>query len=492
MKLQGITYIDSVTVSHRKKFSPETDTSPSSLQFKSYQLIKSNLILNEPLSIQYKNCKQTTYVAEILIGIANDTFPHATLSLRIENPYEIENNSITRFDLGVQISLFLPPANFDLISNQIGKELSLSFLGRHDEHINLDESLWEVVDLEHLDISYEYGIHQKPNWYKESLRSNTAIHLNKLTLKHSGHVGAIINELSQSAAEFGIVLERFDKKVELIQEIIPELRTALREFKVDPLTNDNHSNLWAHQPEEFKKSVATIEKAERVKLEDQYDKLWGNFEVSTAISQGENNYGAASQGFEPNPEELEWIGERYLQLSPLRSKTLEKILVNSLLYAETIAFARSIKSTEKLFGVRIPSRINKNKEIDASYAGLFKELQTSIWTTTKYLVSELIKIVITFGVSVLITNENLTASWTITTGYTLFRWWRRIHFIQNEPEIQQSKVLHKMIQVQTLANKQTFNAQYTRSKLAQASDEGAVFSPLVFSVLDRQIKLDSY
>ena len=492
MKLQGITYIDSVSVSHRKKFNPATDKSPSSLEFKSYQLIKSNLILNEPLSIKYKDCIQTTYVAGISIEVANDTVPHATLTLLVDNPYELENNSITRFDLQVQISLFLPPANFDLISNQIGKELSLSFLGRHDAHINLDESLWEVVELEHLEISYEFGIQQKPNWYKECLRSHTAMHLKKLTLKHSGHVGAIINELSQSAAELGIVLERFDKKVELIQEIIPELRTALREFKVDPLTNDNYSNLWAHQPDEFKKSVAAIEKAERVKLEDQYDKLWGNFEASTAISLGENNYGAASQGFEPNPEELEWIGERYLQLSPLRSKTLEKILVNSLLYAETMAFARSIKSTEKIFGVKVPSRINKNKEVDTSYAGLTKELRTSIWTTTKYLVSEFIKIVITFGVSAFITNENLTASWTITTGYTLFRWWRRIHFIRNEPEIQQSTVLHKMIQVQTLANKQTFNAQYTRTKLVQASDEGAVFSPLVFSILDRQIKLDSY
>jgi hypothetical protein len=157
-----------------------------------------------------------------------------------------------------------------------------------------------------------------------------------------------------------------------------------------------------------------------------------------------------------------------------------------------MAFARSIKSTEKIFGVKVPSRINKNKEVDTSYAGLTKELRTSIWTTTKYLVSEFIKIVITFGVSAFITNENLTASWTITTGYTLFRWWRRIHFIRNEPEIQQSTVLHKMIQVQTLANKQTFNAQYTRTKLVQASDEGAVFSPLVFSILDRQIKLDSY
>jgi hypothetical protein len=48
-----------------------------------------------------------------------------------------------------------------------------------------------------------------------------------------------------------------------------------------------------------------------------------------------------------------------------------------------------------------------------------------------------------------------------------------------------------MPDVQSLASKRTYNAQYTRTRLEKGSDEGAVFSPLVFSILDRQIKLDS-
>jgi hypothetical protein len=491
--IRGIAKIDSISVRNHKLIDlDESNSIP--LKFTAAKQIDSRCILEQPITIEYKGCKRSTHLAEFKIEITRNQQSHATLAVGIEYVRKTDNNSVVNFDLNAILTLRVSEVEFENIENKIDGKLSISIYGRPEKEFKFDsefESEWEIVELEDLAFTYRIGNLPKSDWLEESLRAHNAKFLNPLSLKHRGHVPEIINELAQSAAEAELVFDKYDSRLEVICEIIPELRTALREWKADPRSNDSYDNLWANSPEEFKSVIADFDKAEKTKLEDQYDTLWGNFEASTAIKFGENNYGASKYGFEPNPQELEWIGERYLQLSPLRSKTLEKILINSLLYIETISFARQIKTNETPLESTAPTRLNVDKEKDASYLGLAKTLGSGLWTTTKHFGTELIKVAITFGIATLLTSENVTASWVITTGYTLFRWWRRIHFLNNEPIVKQTLLLQKMINVQQLANKQTYNANYTRETLSKASDEGAIFSPLVFSILDRQIKLDS-
>ena len=490
--IRGISKIDSFSIRNQDYIDFDGSNIPALSQFNAIKMIDSRCVLDRPITIDYKGCKQSTHIVDFKVEVTKNPQAHATLAVGIENVHEAENDTVLKFDLNGIITLRVSEIEFENIASAIEKNLSISIYGKPEKTINFEsDSDRQTVLLDDLIFTYHVGKLPKLSWYLESLRSHNAKFLNPLSLKHRGHVGSIIDELAQSAAEAELVFDKYDKRLEIICEIIPELRTALREWKEDQSENEYQTNLWAHSPEEFRKSILGLDKQEQKTLEEQYDTLWGNFEASTSIRLGENNYGAASKGFEPNPEELEWIGQRYLELTPLRSKTLEKILVNSLLYVETIAFARTVQSTEKSFGSPIPTRIEKNKNEDTSFLGFTQVFGYSLWISTKYIGSEVIKVGITLGLATLITNENIAASWTITTGYTLFRWWRRIHFIQNEPSVKQGTLLQKMIEVQSLANKRTFNPQYTRRRLEKVSDDGAVFSPLVFSILDRQINLDS-
>lgn len=490
--IRGIAKIDALSIRNQNPIDFDGSDTPALSQFNVIKLIESRCVLDRPITIDYKGRKQSTYVLDFKVELTKHPQAHATLALGIENVHESENNTVLKFDLNANITLRVSAIEFENISKEIEKNLSISIYGNPEKRIHFESDYdWQTVLLEDLIFTYHVGKLPKSSWYLESLRSHNAEFLNPLSLKHRGHVASIIDELAQSAAEADLIFDKHDKRLEIICEIIPELRVALREWKQDQIDSEYQTNLWAHSPEDFKKSILGLDKSEQKKLEDQYDTLWGNFEASAAITLGENNHGAASQGFEPNSEELDWIGERYLNLSPLRSKTLEKILVNSLLYIETVSYARTIKSNTKQFGSALGLRIFKDTEKDASYLGLATTFGNSLWTYAKYLVSEAVKIGLTFGLSIIITHENQTASWTITTGYTLYRWWRQIHFIQNEPTVKQTTLLIKMIDVQSLANKSIYNARYAQRRLEKVSDEGAVFSPLIFSILDRQIKLDS-
>jgi len=490
--IRGIAKIDSSSVRNYESTDFTALSALRSTQFTATNQIDSICVMDRPITIKYKGCEHSTHIADFKIEITENQQPHATLSVGVENARKSENGTVFRFDLNVILTLRVSAIEFVNIENKIDKNLSISIYGRPKEEIKFDsEDEWEFTELDDLVFTYRIGKLPKISWYQESLRAQNDQFLRPLSIKRRGHVGAILDELSQSAAEVGLIFDRYDKRLEIICEIIPELRVALREWKQAPTENDYGTNLWAYSPEDFKVSIAGLDKSEQKELEEQYDTLWGNFEAASAISNGENNYGAASKGFEPNSEELDSIGGRYLNLSPLRSKTLEKILINSLLYIETVSYARTIKPNKKQFGSAIGLRIYSDAKKDDGYWGLTKTFGTNLSFYAKYIGSEVLKIGLTFGASLVVTNENLAVSWAITIGYTLFRWWRQVHLIQNEPAVKQSSLLVKMIEVQLLANKRNFNAQYTRTRLEKAGDEGAVFSPLVFSILDRQINLDS-
>jgi hypothetical protein len=139
-------------------------------------------------------------------------------------------------------------------------------------------------------------------------------------------------------------------------------------------------------------------------------------------------------------------------------------------------------------GFSLPEKIIKDKEADYGFFSMLKIYAQAIWQTAKYLLIDGLKIALTFAVAFTVTNENHTASWIVTTGYTVFRWWRHIFLESKKTDSKELDLLTKMVNVHQDANNHYYNPRYLREKLYDVSKAGAVYSPLVFSILDLQIK----
>ena len=331
--------------------------------------------------------------------------------------------------------------------------------------------------------NYLVGHPQYPNWYEPALASNTNALIGNLSFRQYSQTAVIVGQLVGSAAASHLLLEADDKRVETAIELISDLRVATRERKIDPLIDDSYSNLWDHSLLNFQQAISSLEEVERKKLADQYDRLWGNFNITSAIQFGENENGALASGFEPNADELDSVARRLVTLTPMRSDELERILISSLIYAETIAFARKILSKEKLMGMTIPTVIIKKS---AEYDGV-KSIAIAVWATTKNIAVDCIKIALTFALAFIVSNENHIAAWIVATGYTLFRWWREMALIMGKKDLSEIELLLKMAVFHKLVDDQSSNPRLLREQLYKITDKGAVFSPWVFTLIDRQI-----
>ena len=167
----------------------------------------------------------------------------------------------------------------------------------------------------------------------------------------------------------------------------------------------------------------------------------------------------------------------------MRSDELERILISSLIYAETIAFARTILSKNKLMGMSIPTTLIKKS---TEYEDV-KSIAMALWVTTKHLSVEGIKIALTFAFAFFLSNENHTAAWVVTTGYTLFRWWREVALNLGKKGLSEIELLQEMAGFHKLVDDQVNNPRLLHEKLYKITDQGAVFSPCVFTLIDRQI-----
>ena len=476
--VQGFARLESVSIAIKgATSSSEHESEFISLPEELYA--HAQLALLRGLELEYKGCKQTTWAADLDIYFRALKEPRLVISASIDRTYENDEGVVHKFDFSISWNLYLPKSEFQNFVERLkfGFATSISFdllnpLKTSDEELLVTSG---IVDL---NVVYYLGIAKTPNWYAGSISRQADLVLEPLALSTGSQVHKILLELSQSAGNADRILRADDKELTTIREMISDLRASLRKREQDLSGQYAYSTLWFAQPAEFLERISQFDAVRRKELTKQYDIVWATFNLSNIIAIGEEEMGARKIGFDPTSDELELVAHQLLQLRPLRSKTLEKILVNALLYAETIEFARIVLSKEKSYGVRISSTVRKTE----LFTG--KAIVLLLWE----LLFEVLKVGLTVGVSFLITSENATAAWVVATGFTLFRWWYNTFTAGQKDNIKEHKLLQEMCDVHQLSNNQNYNPRLLRNRLYEVSSQGAIFSPLIFSILDMQIR----
>ena len=488
---EGFTKIQSVSI---RKFSPKSFSNAAENNernvYKEKITISSHLILKRELKIAYKGSVESTQLVEVTFNFEDGVTPSASVLIAADNEYEDEGEDkaiepITIFKPKVNLNIQLPKTELDEFLKYLNTDFYIFISGDLNNIGDFKlEKTWIHLNLQ--DFEYVYLINQKQvRWYFDGTQSIAVSYLKKLSIGQRGQLSLIVNELSESAAHAGYIVEEGDKEIEILVDLISDLRSALRSHEPDPRADYDYANLWSWDTARFQEAIKTFPNSKQKEFIEKYDELWRKVDISQALKWGEDKSGAIARGFEPKQDEIEDVAYRLLKLKTLQSKTIYQILINTLIYTETIAFARTILSKKKFWGMSIPSIIDSNDiDDDSSY---FKIVAKACWEIGKLIFFETIKIIATYFFAIFITSENVISAWVVTTGYTVFRWWRQQFIASLAPENKKYVLLEKMIQVHRLSNNYNYDAKYLKERLMEVSKEGAIFSPYLFRLLDFQI-----
>ena len=490
---EGFTKIQSLAIRKSKPiYFPNDGEDHDWNSFQEEITINSKLILRREFKVGYKGCSETTEIADITFSFEEGMRPSVSLAISANDGYEDDHEEsqdkpITTFNLDAKLIVKLPKSELQDFLKYLNTDfcifISCNVNNQADITLEKPWGYFEITDFE-----YTFLInHRDVRWYSYGVQSIANSHLQKLSIGHRGQLGQIITELSESAAEAGLILNEDDKDLELLLELIPDLRSALRAKEDDPSADYDYANLWDRDSDKFQDAIKTLPESEQKILIEKYDELWTNIDVSSGLKWGEDKHGAIAKGFDPMQDRIEDVAAMFLKLKTLRSRKLEHILINSLIFAETIAFGRMLFSKKKPSEITVTPRFidSKGIEEDASY---FQIIIKTLWVMGKAMGLEAIKLITTFFVALAVTNENIMATWIVTTGYTVFRWWRQVFIASLTPENKQHILLDKMIQVHKLSSKYHFDPSHLKNQLNEVSKEGAVFSPYIFTLLDLQIE----
>jgi hypothetical protein len=477
---------------------PIASEGTNSIDFSEESTIESKLIFKSELKISYRGVTQKTQVADVTFNFENAIKPSASFHIEIDegddyyaddededDDGEADEKPLESFKLKTRLKVNLPTSELQYFLDNLKTDFCVYIYCNLTEKSNLVlDKTYNNFDIDYFEYSYLINNNQA-RWYRYGLQSIAITFLQKLSIGYSGQLRQIIEELSESAARADLVIDEDNKDLETVLELVRDLRCALREKIDDPTAAYDFSNLWQRDSTEFLTAIETFSKPEQKELIDKYDHLWTNIDIASGLKWGEDKFGAISKGFDPVQNQIEDVAAMFLKLKVLRSHKLEQILITTLIFSEAIAFGRNLFAKKKSSGITATPRFISSKEIDdPSY---FQIIIKTLTETGKVMGLEAIKLVSTFFIAFFVTNENIMATWIVTTGYTVFRWWRQVFIASLTPENKGYALLDKMIQIYMISSNYNFDANLLKERLLEISKEGAVFSPYLFALLDLQI-----
>lgn len=117
------------------------------------------------------------------------------------------------------------------------------------------------------------------------------------------------------------------------------------------------------------------------------------------------------------------------------------------------------------------------------------QARTDFKTWAGETLAELLKLGLSFAVAWTLTQGNEVAAWVVMTGYTAWRWLRKL-FLWRElaPKLKSVELLTKMEWVSESFKRLDYNPEGARQRIHALMLEGASFSPWVLNLLDRRVK----
>lgn len=384
-----------------------------------------------------------------------------------------------------QISIDLPPDRFDMLSSEIreGSVLALSFtvMGVDYAHpVRLDTG---SVHLKLVNIGIQLSDHRGE--HADRLGKVVASELQRSLASEfmpdrSGILRTIAKEFAVSAAEQSLGHNERTHLAGEARHLLREIRTTFKEPL--QLNSDSPDNAWSLSSGAFVEATASLDSETAKTHRWKYNRVWEHHKLNRVLQGGEAQCGPAAHGYRNNVEELEELAQLMAEYSRLSSPSLEWALVNALVYAECMAFARAIFGDAKGFAeIEAAAPVQALNTFSATLKAVRKG--AIAW------IGETVKIGVTFAVAFILAGQQAQTAWIITTGVTGARWIRRACLWREfQPETVRQRLLNKMASVHNLLGREDFDAGVVRHLLYQVSAEGAVFSPWVFRILDARIR----
>ncbi|RIV45533.1 hypothetical protein [Burkholderia pseudomallei] len=228
-----------------------------------------------------------------------------------------------------------------------------------------------------------------------------------------------------------------------------------------PRDNDDAAIL-AQPPSEFRKAVDAMERNEASRLSDLYDNVWLHKDAGFQIRSGKMQ---PQDTVELSTDELEQVARDYLSTPHLSSPSLEWLLIDALLFNETVAFARSISWLP-------PTQPGPLFRYSLLRGG-------AKW------VKEAVALVLTFALAEIVDSSHGIGFWIVAATITVARWARPDAVVTERTKIAQ--LLSDMASAQALLSLPDFNARLLRERLYELAKRGAAFKQVAYSLLDKRI-----
>jgi len=274
-------------------------------------------------------------------------------------------------------------------------------------------------------------------------------------------ISRIIDELCASVNEPDFA--------DAIDELVGEARMAFHTPRPGDLKSPPVN--FTESPGQLLEAIGDAPDGLRDELIRCYETLWLYEPPETLFLHGLEASAIEKKSLRYEVGQIEYVAQLYLDLPGAKSPTLEWAIVNSLLYAESLAFLQEMAAMRSLL------------------AGASSDKGLSIWKVMAVSAGGWIwegaKLAATAAISYALGQGDHAASIMLFLAITGARW-----FVPTQKKRRQQSVIvlaQAMTGAHRLAKRSAFNAGVVRQQAYHATTLGAVFSDYVFEILDRRI-----
>lgn len=248
--------------------------------------------------------------------------------------------------------------------------------------------------------------------------------------------------------------------IESITDLIGEIRSC------HPFDNHELSQLLTLPPEEFTTKANQLSVENKKEIQYFYDNFWQHNNIFTLFNQGKIKDYTAFKII--SIEEVETLANLYLDNKFFKSNTLEYLIIDSLLFAETIEFVNN--------KCNLPVQKTWNLVVN------FFEI------VFKFLLKEGISLFITAIVASAIDSSQGTNYWIAFATITIIRW-------LNPNKLEKMKFrgllvsifFEMMVFYDAKFKHSEFNTKLIQEMLFNLERKGASYSHWVYHILDRRL-----
>lgn len=288
-----------------------------------------------------------------------------------------------------------------------------------------------------------------------------------------GRASRIAEEFSQSIGKAVASPGEAQLLVDAALEVMSAFRAAVRPQSWD----DTSAVDWGLPRDAFE--AANSSKSDWDVLKRGYDTMWRHFSVLSIMHSGEKTSGPQTEGYVPRVQELEDCAWQLLKQPALRSVTLERQIIDALVFCENLAFAQMVLVKQR--------GTDPMRTYELGPSAQFK-VGKALWGSLRQAAWEIVLLLGTWMLASAISNGHTLATWSFFLAGTLTRWmFKKLNDLKvaSEASAQPEKLLMAMAQGYELLKHPYFHRGAVRQELQRLTSLGAVYSPFVFELLER-------